>query len=59
MNHQPAPQLTKAQEAYVLRKMMQHARSLPPGTSVVEVKQQLSVLKPKWICEAQGQPDAK
>jgi hypothetical protein len=57
---QPAPQLTKVQEAYVLKRMVQHARSLPPGTSTVEVAQQLRELKPTWIREAQGigQPNA-
>jgi hypothetical protein len=58
MNHQPAPQLTKAQEAYVLRKMMEHARSLPAGTSTVETAQQLRSLKPQWIREAVRRQDS-
>lgn len=58
-NHQP-PQLTKAQEAYVLRKMMEHQRTLSPDTPIVERVAQLRSLKVQWIREAvEGQPDAR
>lgn len=57
-NHQSAPQLTKAQEAYVLRKMMEHSRSLPPCTPTVEVAQQLQEHKPQWIREAVRRQDS-
>lgn len=58
-NHQ-LPQLTKKQEVYVLRMMMEYQRTLPPDTPIVEKVQQLRERKPQWIHEAQeiGQPNA-
>lgn len=58
-NHQPIPQLTRKQEARVLQKMMQHARSLPAGTSTVDVAQQLRERKPQWIAEVVRRQDGR